>query len=146
MEEGGAKSSGTAGESADPYEFPRVHDLLDENDVDPDFYESTGMRTSQPRRHWCFLGEIMDFTTLHHLEIETKDVDGRNATALLYRGSELVPAQLRSGYTVAILYAEPHAFTFGAPGIRHEDPLMIKYYKIANLQLDLCSLTERDII
>ena len=109
--------------------FPGFTDLPDENVVDPDFYESSDMVTYRPRRHWCFLGEMMDFTTLHHLEIETKDVDGGKIPLHFYtdgRGSELAPAQLRSGYTVAILYAKRHVFTFGPPGIRHEDPRMIK--------------------
>ncbi|KAL5350928.1 hypothetical protein ACLOAV_004501 [Pseudogymnoascus australis] len=109
--------------------FPGFIDLPDENDVDPDFYESSDMVTYRPRRHWCFLGEIMDSTTLHHLEIEIKDVDGGKIPLHFYtdgRGSELTPAQARTGYTVAILYAKRHVFRLGAPGIRHEDPLMIK--------------------
>jgi hypothetical protein len=56
--------------------FPGFINLLDENDVDPDFYESRNMVTYRPQRHWCFLGEIVDFATLHHLEMEIKDVDG----------------------------------------------------------------------
>jgi hypothetical protein len=109
--------------------FPGFTDLPDENEVDPDFYKNRDMVTYRPRRHWCFLGEIMDYTALHHLEIETKDVDGGKIPLHFYtdgRGSELAPAQLRSGYTVAILYAKRHVFTFGAPGIRHENPRMIK--------------------
>ena len=67
--------------------------------------------------------------TSQMIEIETKDVDGGKIPLHFYtdgRGSELAPAQLRSGYTVAILYAKRHVFTFGPPGIRHEDPRMIK--------------------
>jgi hypothetical protein len=47
----------------------------------------------------------MDFTTLHHLEIKTKDVNGGKIPLDCYtngRGSELAPAQVRSGYIVAI--------------------------------------------
>ena len=109
--------------------FPGFIDLPDENDVDPDFYERSDIVTYRPRRHWCLLGEIMDFSTLHHLEMETMDVDGRKFPLHFYTdglGSELAPAQVRSGYTVAILYAKRHVFKFGAPGIRHEDPRMIK--------------------
>ncbi|KAI9862945.1 MAG: hypothetical protein M1813_004118 [Trichoglossum hirsutum] len=114
--------------------FPGFNDLPDENDVDPDFYESSDMVTYRPRRHWCFLGEIVDFTTLHHLEIETKDVDSGKIPLHFYtdgRGSELAPAQVRSGYTVAILYAKRHVFKFGDPGIRHEDPRMIKVFPLS---------------
>jgi SET domain len=103
--------------------------LPDENDVDSDFYESSDMVTYRPRRHWCFLGEILDFATLHHLEMEVKDVDGEKIPLHFYtdgRGSELIPVQVQRGYTVVILYAKRHVFKFGEPGIRHEDPQMIK--------------------
>jgi hypothetical protein len=61
--------------------------------------------------------------------MEIKDVDGTTIPLYLYtdsRGSELVPGQIQKGYTVAILYAERHAFMFGEPSIRHEDPQTIK--------------------
>ncbi|KAH9211167.1 hypothetical protein DL95DRAFT_465154 [Leptodontidium sp. 2 PMI_412] len=86
--------------------FPGFTDLPDENVVDPDFYE----------------------------KIETKDVDGGKIPLHFYtdgRGSELAPTQLRSGYTVAILYAKRHVFTFGPPSIRHEDPRMIKVFPLS---------------
>ncbi len=61
--------------------------------------------------------------------MEIKDVDGRKIPLYFYtdgRDSELAPAQVQRGYTVAILYAQRHAFVFCEPGIRHEDPRMIK--------------------
>ena len=100
--------------------FPASIDLPDENDVDPD------MVTYPPRRHWCFLGEI---ATLHHLEMDIIDVDGGKIPLHFYTdslGSELTPAQVQKGNTVAVLYATRHVFKFGEPGIRHEDPRMIK--------------------
>lgn len=130
--------------------FPGFMDLPDENDVDLDFYESSDMVTYRPRRHWCFLGEIVDFAMLLRLQMEIKDVDGRKIPLYFYtdsRGSELAPAQVQRGYTVAILYAKRHAFMFGEPGIRHEDPRMIKVPQqlpIYIIKLDSCSLTERD--
>lgn len=108
--------------------FPGFTDLPNENDVDPDFYDSSG---SRPRGHWCFLGEIMDFGTLRHLEMELQDVDGGRIPLHFYtdgRGSELVPTQVQRGYTVAILNAKRHVFLHGPPGIRHEDPQMIKVF------------------
>lgn len=107
----------------------RFIDLPDEKGVDADFYERGDTGTYRPRRHWCFLGEIVDFTTLHHLEIEVKDVSGGKIPLHFYTnglGSEMTPDQYRKGYTVAILYAKRHVFRFGEPGIRHEDPRMIK--------------------
>ena len=126
-------------------------DLPDENDVDLDFYESSDMVTYRPRRHWCFLGEIVDFATLVRLQMEIKDIDGRKIPLYFYtdgRGSELAPAQVQKGYTVAILYAQRHAFVHGEPGIRPEDPQMIKVPQelpIYVIELDLCSLTERNV-
>ncbi|OCK83190.1 SET domain-containing protein 5 [Lepidopterella palustris CBS 459.81] len=102
--------------------FPRFVDLPDENTFDLDFYESS---TCRPRWHWCFLAEIVHSTTLLRMRMEIKDMDGRSLPLFFYtdgRGSELPPAQVRSGYTVAILYAQRHAFAFDDPGIRHEDP------------------------
>jgi hypothetical protein len=109
--------------------FPVSIDLPDENDVDPDFYENSDMVTYRQGYYWCFLGEIVDFATLHHLELELKDVDERKMPLHFYtdcRGSELAPAQIQKGYTVAVLCAKRHVFKFGDPGIRHEDPKMIK--------------------
>ncbi|KAK3167162.1 hypothetical protein OEA41_010288 [Lepraria neglecta] len=114
--------------------FPGFIDLPDENDVDLDFYESSDMVTYRPRRHWCFLGEIADFATLLRLQMEIKDVNGRKIPLYFYtdgRGSELAPAQVQRGYTVAILYAQRHAFMFCEPGIRHEDPRMIKIFPLS---------------
>ncbi|KAF4629215.1 hypothetical protein G7Y89_g8932 [Cudoniella acicularis] len=113
--------------------FPGFIDLPDENDVDPDFYESS-LVTYRQGRCWCFLGEIVDFVTLHHLEIEIKDVDGGKIPLHFYtdgRGSELTPTQVQRGYTVAIFYAKRHVFKFGEPGIRHEDPRMIKIFPLS---------------
>ena len=76
--------------------FPGFIDLQDENDVDPDFYESSNMVTDRPRPHWCFLGEILDFATFHHLEMEITDVDGGKLPLQFHtagRGIELAPAK-----------------------------------------------------
>ncbi|KAI9836771.1 MAG: hypothetical protein M1819_000936 [Sarea resinae] len=109
--------------------FPCFIDLPNMNDVDPDFCESSDIVTHRPRRHWCFLREIVDFVTLVRLQMEIKDVDGTQFPLYFYtdgRGSELAPAQVQRGYTVAILNAQRRAFVFDKPGIRHEDPRMIK--------------------
>ena len=83
------------------------------------------MVTYRPRRHWCFLAEIVDFTTVLCLQMEVNDIDGRKVPLFFYtdgRGSELTPPKVQKGYTIAILYAQRHAFMFDEPGIRHEDP------------------------
>jgi hypothetical protein len=109
--------------------FPGFMDLPGKNVVDPDFYESSDMATSRPRRHWCFLAEIVDVTQFLRLQMEINDVDGRKVPLFFYtdgRGNELAPKLVKKGYTVAILYARRHEFKFDKPGIRHEDPGMIK--------------------
>jgi hypothetical protein len=109
--------------------FPSFVDLPIENVRDPDFYDSSDTGTYAPRRHWCFLGEIMDFLLLNHLELEIKDISGQRIPLHFYtdgRGSELAPALVRRGYAVAVLYAKRSVFKFTEPGIRHTDPRMIK--------------------
>jgi hypothetical protein len=100
--------------------FPGFIDLPDEN--------GDGF-TYRPRRHWLFLAEIVDFATLLRLQIDIKDVDGTTVPLFFYtdgRGSELAPSQVQKGYTIAILYAQRHAFMFSEQGIRHEEPTNIK--------------------
>ncbi|KAN0070170.1 SET domain containing protein [Elaphomyces granulatus] len=114
--------------------FPGFIDLPDENHFDLDFYEWSDMGTYRPRRHWCFLGEIVDFGTLIRLQMEIKDVDGRKIPLFFHtddRGNELAHVPIQRGYTVAILYAQRHEFMFCEPGIRHEDPRMIKIFPLS---------------
>lgn len=122
--------------------FPGFINLPGEDIIDLDFYE----RADRPRRHWCFLAEIVNFATLLRLQMEIDDIDGRKVPLFFYtdgRGSELAPAQVQRGYTVAILYAQRHAFMFDEPGIRHEDPRMIKVSTLASpSQFDTYLLTE----
>lgn len=109
--------------------FPGFIDLPDENDVDPEFYASSDGFTYRPRRHWLFLAEIVDFATLVRLQMDVKDVHGTTVPLFFYtdrRGSELAPSQVQKGYTIAILYAQRHAFKFSELGIRHEEPTNIK--------------------
>ena len=109
--------------------FPGFIDLPDEDEVDLDLSESNDMVKHRPRRQWCFLGEIVDFSTFHRLHMEVKDIDDEKVPLFFYtdgRGSELAPAQVQKGYTVAIFYARRHEFQFCEPGIRHEDPGRIK--------------------
>lgn len=109
--------------------FPGFIDLPDENGIDPKFYASSDGFTYRPRRHWLFLAEIVDFATLVRLHMEVKDVDGTTILLSFYtdgRGSELAHPQVQKGYTIAILYAQRHAFMYSKPGIRHEEPKNIK--------------------
>ncbi|OAL54572.1 hypothetical protein IQ07DRAFT_628371 [Pyrenochaeta sp. DS3sAY3a] len=129
-----AKALGQLANPRNRATFPGFTDLPAENNVDLEYYERSIVGTYRPRRHWCFFGEIVDFASLLRLQMELKDVDGTTIPLYFYtdgRGSELVPGKVQKGYTVAILYAERHAFMFGEPGIRHEDPRMIKIFPLS---------------
>ncbi|CAA9960698.1 SET domain-containing protein [Pyrenophora teres f. maculata] len=108
--------------------FPGFTALPSSDIVDLDFYgEVDG--TYQPIRHWCFLGEIVDSITLHHLELKLTDVEAKRIPLHFNtdgRGSELASVQIQKGYTVAVLYAQRRVFTYGDPGIKHTDPQMLK--------------------
>jgi hypothetical protein len=109
--------------------FPSFSDLSESN---MSFY-SYSEETEEPGRHWCFLGEITGSATMHHLELEMKDVDEKslplhfNTDSL---GRELRGDQIRTGYTVAVLYAKRHRFTFGDPGIKHVNPELLKVCRL----------------
>jgi hypothetical protein len=109
--------------------FPSFLELPDEAHVDDHFFESRDGLNYRPRRHWCFLAEIVDFMSLTRLQMEIKDVTGNTIPLFFYtdrRGSEIAPSQICKGYTIAVLYAQQHAFAFSEPGIRHEDSTLIK--------------------
>jgi hypothetical protein len=100
---------------------------LPNSHMDPDWYEDVD-GFYQPIRRWCFLGEIGNSTTLHHLELELADVDDKKVTLHFYtddRGKDMA-SKIQKGHTVAVLYGKRYVFVYGAPGIRHEDPQMFK--------------------
>ncbi|KAL1592637.1 hypothetical protein SLS60_011053 [Paraconiothyrium brasiliense] len=95
---------------------------------DLDWYEEVD-GTYQALRHWCFLGEIANSITLHHLELELTDIDDKKVPLHFYTeglGKEMAPARIQKGYTVAVRHGKRSVFMYGDPGIRHEDPEMLK--------------------
>ena len=124
-----AKQPGQPADFRNRATFPGFNDLPHENHIDPEFYASVDKFISRPRRHWLFLAEIVDFGTLLRLQMTLRDVDGMMVPLFFYtegRGSELEPSLVQEGYTIAIFYAEFHAFAFSEPGIRLEEPTNIK--------------------
>ncbi|WZH45890.1 SET domain-containing protein [Fusarium acuminatum] len=109
--------------------FPSFLQLPNEIVIDDGFFESRDGVNYRPRRHWCLLAEIVDFAKLVRLQMEIKDATGKTIPLFFYtdgRGSEIAPSQICKGYTIAVLYAQQHAFAFSEPGIRHEDPTLVK--------------------
>ncbi|KAF2465698.1 SET domain-containing protein [Lindgomyces ingoldianus] len=113
--------------------FPSFAALPNSNKVDLDFYEKVD-DTYQPLRLWCFLGEIVDSITLHHLELTLTDIDDKKIPLHFNtdgRGRELAPAQIQKGHTVAVLHAQRRVFMYGDPGIGLGDPQMLKIFPVS---------------
>lgn len=109
--------------------FPPFHGLPDENYVDLDFFDTQDGSLYSPRKHWCFLAEIIEVGFLFRLQLAVEDKAGRKTQVLFYtdqRGRELGPSLVRQGFTVAILYPEHHGFLDMTTGIRHEEPRVLK--------------------
>ncbi|KAG6093082.1 hypothetical protein E4U30_004674 [Claviceps sp. LM220 group G6] len=91
---------------------------------------------SSKKRHWCFLGQILDIKFLDHLEFSMRDMHSKERLLHFcteHRGRELtIPYQ--KGYSVAVIDAVQWVFDTGGPvdsaGIRLEDPRMIKIFPL----------------
>ncbi|KAG6095257.1 hypothetical protein E4U30_002609 [Claviceps sp. LM220 group G6] len=92
--------------------------------------------------HSCFLGEIVAKTCHDPLDLEIKDIHDKKTTIHFYTQDRGRKFECQRGYTVAILDASQYDFKFGPPGIRHEDPRMIKVinYICSNSELLTSSL------
>jgi hypothetical protein len=104
--------------------FPTFDGLPQEDDVDLTFYDTVNEFHYMPRKHWCFLGEIIDVEALFRVRLIVQDKTGTKLPVAFYtdgRGIELAPSQLQRGYTVAILYAHQHSFLDFTTGIRQEE-------------------------
>ncbi len=74
-----------------------------------------------PRKHWCFLAEIIDIESLFRVKLIVQDKAGVTVPVAFHtdgRGTEFAPSQL---HTVAILYAHQHSFLDLTIGIRQEE-------------------------
>jgi hypothetical protein len=126
----------------DPLPFPSFESCPHENYVSqPYFRLQRGVYTAS--RHWCFLGEITDTTTMIRLRLWVRDKDGESMIPIAFhldagKGSGFrvimpddvevknihpnLPDQLiKKGNTIAVLYAQQHNFFDGTIGLRIED-------------------------
>jgi hypothetical protein len=110
--------------------FPSFAALPGENDLDLNFVDSTDGLVYRPHKHWCFLAEIVDIENFMRLRLIVKDKTGQRQIPVAFytpgRGTELDPAHLKRGFTVAVLYGEQHGFLDMTVGIRHEDAASLK--------------------
>ena len=110
-------------------DFPPFDNLPAEYDVDLEFFESANGFSYSPRRHWCFLAEIIDIEHFLRLRLIVKDKIQRELPVAFHtddRGVELDLLCVKKGFTVAILYAEQHGFMDFTVEIRHESPAYLK--------------------
>ncbi|RYP41927.1 hypothetical protein DL767_000664 [Monosporascus sp. MG133] len=104
--------------------FPTFGGLPGENDVNLAFYDIVDGFILTPRKHWCFLAEIIDVGLFLRVRLIVRDKAGTTVPVAFHtedRGTGFAPSQLRPGHTVAILYAEQHDFLDLTTGIRQEE-------------------------
>ncbi|KAM0269036.1 hypothetical protein ACHAQH_009853 [Verticillium albo-atrum] len=144
-----------AGEYADLRDdamFPSFSALPEENDLDLDFFESNDDFSYRPRKHWCFLAEIVDIDHFLRLKFIVKDKAGQEVPVSFYtpgRGGELDPSYIQKRSTLAILYGEQHGFLDSTIGIRHENPESLKVTSLLHLSSKLapaCADSDRSCL
>ncbi|CAD6443849.1 2b9a247b-e208-4d70-9f52-29c7cf793885 [Sclerotinia trifoliorum] len=89
--------------------FPAFDDLPHKREKNSNLYEDVGTSTCRPQRHWCFLGEIVEFKRRGSIKILIEDIDGTKVELILNtdaRAKSPALTQLRKGHTVAVLYAQ----------------------------------------
>lgn len=92
----------------DEVSFPLFEDLPGDNDINMRFLGTIDGFHYSPRRHWCFLGEIVSVEVVFRLRLLVKDKAGHQIPITFYtdrRGADMDEALLKKGNTVAILYA-----------------------------------------
>ncbi|KUL81766.1 hypothetical protein ZTR_09241 [Talaromyces verruculosus] len=109
--------------------FPAFEDLPGDSDINMEFYSSIDGFYYTPRKHWCFLAEVIEITFFLRLTVLVRDKAGKNVSVLFYtdeKENKLAMSGLRTGQTIAILYAEQHGFLDMSVGIRLEEIHAIK--------------------
>jgi hypothetical protein len=102
--------------------FPTFAGLPGEDDIDRAFYDTTDGFRYIPRKHGCFLAEIIDIEQFLRVKLTVRDKAGATVPVAFHtdgRGAELT--QLQPGHTIAILYAQQHGFLDFTTGIRQEE-------------------------
>ena len=121
--------------------FTTFSRLPEKDLLDLTFYRNMGVGYV-PRRHWCFLGEIVDIVPTIRLNLFVKDASGENLFIAFHtdgRGREVKLSKVRVDKTVAVLYANRHAFMFSPTGIRHEEPSSLTVCKQTLLDSEIAS-------
>ncbi|KAL2820984.1 SET domain-containing protein [Aspergillus cavernicola] len=104
--------------------FPAFEGLPDENNIDLDYYDSGDGFRYTPRKHWCFLAEVVEVSYLFRRTLLVRDMAGQEVLVHFYtdgRGMEPSISCVQPGNTIAILYPDRHAFLDLSTGIRQEE-------------------------
>jgi len=109
----------------DPNTFPTFPNLPAENVINDAYFSST-----KPRKHWCFLGQVVSSNVGVRLTLQVEDKKGHKILAAFYtddRGASF-QAQCTPGSTIAVLYATQHTFPFSGPGLRLEEGAHVRVF------------------
>lgn len=123
----------------DKKHFPGFEDLAWDNNLDIQYYRQRDNGYWEPRKHWVFIGEIVEVDILFRVRLTVKDRDGLEIPIAIHteaRGVEVGASNLQVGRTVVIFYAVKHLFMDMTIGIRHED---LQYLKVCILSLQVFS-------
>jgi hypothetical protein len=107
---------------------PAFQDLPGEHDLDQDYYTSNGS-SYRPAKNWCFLGQITGVDGFLRMRFIVRDNEGLEVPISFHtgdRGFDISPALTKKGNTIAILYAEQHAFMDFSTGVRVESMNHVK--------------------
>ncbi|KAG6163106.1 hypothetical protein E4U51_005935 [Claviceps purpurea] len=92
--------------------------------------DDIGTNSSFKKRHWCFLGQVMEPILVVPLDLQVMDIHGKRLRVHFYTPQmgmyELSPQQADRGHTLAILDARKYDFKFGPPGVLLQDVRMLK--------------------
>ncbi|RDA95113.1 hypothetical protein CP533_2140 [Ophiocordyceps camponoti-saundersi (nom. inval.)] len=123
--------------------FPDLFALPYQHVVDFSYWAPVDNFMFNPKRHWCFLGEVISETFSQRLEVYVKDRSGALAP-IAFDTSELGlgfvrRGEMKIGHTIAILYPEKFIFDDSTVGIRQVCLETIKMFPVsidAMLQLN----------
>ncbi|KAF9225315.1 hypothetical protein BS17DRAFT_778434 [Gyrodon lividus] len=105
--------------------FPSFFNLPAEYEINDAYFSSTN-----PRKHWCFLGRVVSSGVLVRLSLEVEDQKGHKFLVAFHtddRGAAF-QALCNAGNTIAVLYATQHTFAFSPPGLRLEESAHVKVF------------------
>ncbi|KZT10555.1 uncharacterized protein LAESUDRAFT_694205 [Laetiporus sulphureus 93-53] len=106
--------------------FPSFANCPNEYYLDEQYLRIDG-DIARNKLHWCYLGEIVDFTVFLRVYLDVRDTSGELIFAAFHddedRGMRFVQQErLKKGHTLVVLYPFQHEFVDGRYGFRMENP------------------------